>query len=79
MPFNPEIVHELKMLSLFDLSSTQSGIKIHKTASVDDISAAKRLFEKGLVSQEDGGYLTNLGVEAAEHAQTLCRILQATR
>lgn len=75
MPFNPDMIHELKMLSLFDLSSTQSGIKIHKTADTADIAAAKRLFEKGLITQEDGGYLTNLGVEAAGHAQTLCRIL----
>ena len=76
MPFNADMIHELKMLSLFDLSSSQSGIKIHTTAAASDIEAAKRLFQKGLISEEDGGYLTHVGLEAAEHAQKLCSILQ---
>jgi uncharacterized protein (TIGR02647 family) len=78
MPYNPDMIHELKMLALFDLSSTQAGIKIHKNAAAADIDAAKRLFEKGLTTLEDGGYLTHLGLEAAEHAQSLCRILQSS-
>jgi len=39
------------------------------------IAAAKRLFDKGLISQNDGGYLTDLGVETAEHAQKMLTIL----
>jgi uncharacterized protein (TIGR02647 family) len=33
------------------------------------------LFEKGLVTQEDGGYLTNLGLETAIKAQAVLDIL----
>jgi len=35
-----------------------------------------RLYKKGLVTQEDGGYLTSLGQEAAEFAQGLLSILR---
>jgi len=40
------------------------------------IAAAQRLFSKGLITQEDGGYLTSLGRTASEHAQDLLRILE---
>lgn len=43
-----------------------------------EVHAAKRLHKKGLITQSDGG-LTNLGLEAAEHAESLCRILQAEK
>ena len=39
------------------------------------IAAAKRLHAKGLIDQPDGGYLTSLGRDAAEQAQTLLTIL----
>jgi uncharacterized protein (TIGR02647 family) len=35
----------------------------------------KRLHAKGLITQVDGGYLTDLGIKAAEHAQTLLLML----
>ena len=79
MPYSAEIIEELEILSLFDLSTTQAGIKIHKTAAQSEIDAAKRLHKKGLITQSDGGYLTALGLEAAEHADSLCRILQAEK
>ena len=41
----------------------------------ENIAATKRLYDKGLVTQEDGGYLTNLGHEAAEQAQTVLNLL----
>lgn len=75
MPLKPEIIEELRMLSLYNLESVQEGIKVHDSASPESISAAKRLFDKGLVSQEDGGYLTDLGIEAAEHTQAALTIL----
>ena len=37
--------------------------------------AITRLHEKGLISEADGGYLTSLGIDAAEHAQGLLTIL----
>ena len=67
----------MKILTLFNLTSTQEGIKVHGSAGEDAVSATKRLFDKGLISQNDGGYLTDLGIEAAEHAQKLLIILNS--
>jgi uncharacterized protein (TIGR02647 family) len=75
MSFTPDQVEELKVLALFDLSSIQEGIKVHKTAEAGAVAATQRLFGKGLITQNDGGYLTPLGVGAAEHAQALLAIL----
>jgi len=75
MKFNEDILDEMKVLSCFDLASLQSGIKVHSTANEKEIAAAKRLFDKGLVSQVDGGYLTDRGHEAAEHLLHLSGLL----
>lgn len=77
MSCTPENIAELDLLLLFDLSTSQAGIKIHKTAKPSAITAARSLFEKGFITQEDGGYLTNLGITAAEHAQSLFTLLNA--
>ena len=77
MSYSHDNIAELEVLMLFDLNNTQEGIKIHKTAEETVISAAKRLFEKGFITQVDGGYLTDLGTEAAEHAQQLHLMLTA--
>lgn len=75
MSIKPALIDELEVLLQFPLDSTQAGIKIHHTAREGMIDAAQRLFEKGLISQEDGGYLTDLGYEAAEHLQHALRIM----
>jgi uncharacterized protein (TIGR02647 family) len=76
MPYTQEIVDELNVLVRYNLTSMQEGIKVHKhLAPATIISATKRLYAKGLVSQEDGGYLTHLGIEVAQHAQTLLDLL----
>lgn len=77
MQLTDELVAEIKFLSLFNLASHQEGVKVHHNADPDMISAAKRLFDKALVTQVDGGYLTDLGVEAAEQAQRMLTILQS--
>ncbi len=71
MSFSTENFAELNLLLAFDLSTTRAGIKIHKTASTEAKSAACSLFDKGFISQVDGGYLTSSGITAAEHAQSL--------
>jgi uncharacterized protein (TIGR02647 family) len=76
MPYTQEIVDELNVLVRYNLTTTLEGLKVHKTADPDIIAATKRLYGKGLVSQEDGGYLTNLGREAAEQAQAVLNILK---
>ncbi len=76
MALSPEIIDEINLLALFNLESTQEGIKVHTQTNPKAAAAAERLFEKGIVTQQDGGYLTDLGVEAAEHLQHLLLILQ---
>ena len=77
MSYTDANLAELDVLMLFDLSNSQEGIKIHKNAETDLIAAAQRLFDKGMITQADGGYLTYLGREAAEHAQSLFTMLNA--
>ncbi|WP_446810470.1 TIGR02647 family protein [Methylomonas sp. 2BW1-5-20] len=72
-----ELVAEIKLLSLFNLESAQEGVKVHGNADPGLIGAAQRLFDKGLVTQHDGGYLTDLGIEVAEHAQRMLTILKS--
>lgn len=75
MPYTQDIVEELNILVRYNLSTMQEGIKVHKTAAPATIAATQRLYNKGLVTQEDGGYLTTLGHEAAEQAQMLLNLL----
>jgi len=73
--YTPELIAELKLLTLFNLDNTQEGLKVHNNAAPSLIEAALRLHHKGLLTQPDGGYLTSLGLDAAEHAQGLLTIL----
>jgi uncharacterized protein (TIGR02647 family) len=75
MTITPELVDELNVILLYSLETTQEGIKVHKNADPAKIAAVKRLFNKALVTQEDGGYLTDLGRELAEHVESSLRIL----
>jgi uncharacterized protein (TIGR02647 family) len=75
--YTPEIVDELNVLVRYNLTTTQEGIKVHKNADPNVIEASRRLFHKGLVTHEDGGYLTALGRETAEQVQSVLDILTA--
>ncbi len=76
MVFNSELVDEINLLSQYNLKNEQDGIKIHHNATPELRAAAQRLFDKGIITQADGGYLTDLGRKAAEHAQDLSMILK---
>ena len=76
MPFNTDLTNELNLLSQFNLANEQDGIKVHHDASSEMIAAAEKLHTKGLITQKDGGYLTDLGRKAAEHTQALGLILK---
>ena len=76
MTFNSDLTNELNLLSQFNLSNEQDGIKIHHDAASELIAAAEKLHGKGLITQVDGGYLTDLGRKAAEHTQALNIILK---
>ena len=75
MHYTEEQMAEIDILIRYNLQSTQQGIKVHSNANREQINAVQRLFDKGLVTQSDGGYLTDLGRKAAEHAQALMLIL----
>lgn len=75
MNFSREQVAEIDILVHYNLETSQQGIKVHSNAGGEHIEAVRRLFEKGLVTQIDGGYLTDLGRNAAEHAQALILML----
>ncbi|MEE4246523.1 MAG: TIGR02647 family protein [Kangiellaceae bacterium] len=77
MPFSQDLINEINMLVRYNLNSSFEGLKVHSSADPIIISATQRLFQKGLVSQVDGGYLTELGREAAEHADALQSILNS--
>ncbi|HDY82072.1 MAG: TIGR02647 family protein [Gammaproteobacteria bacterium] len=75
MPFTPGAIEELNLLLQFDNTTLEHGIKVHSSARQAVISACRNLFDKGLVSQSDGGYLTDAGIEALAHVQVLAGLL----
>lgn len=77
MPITESLKAEIRVLTLFNLDSAMEGIKVHSSADAETHAAIKRLYNKGLITQEDGGYLTDLGIHCAEHLQTALRILES--
>ena len=77
MSYTPQNLSELKVLMLFNSSTSLEGIKIHKSAAPDLIAAAQHLHSGGFITQVDGGYLTQLGLETAEHAHSLFYLLNS--
>jgi uncharacterized protein (TIGR02647 family) len=75
LSFTPSTIEELNLLLQFDSSSLERGIKVHSSARQEVIAACRNLFDRGLVSQADGGYLTDAGIEALAHAQVLAELL----
>lgn len=78
MPYTTDLIEEANILSRFNLSTTQEGIKVHSSADEDVVTATQRLYDKGLLTQPDGGYLTPLGLKAAEHLQNALVIMTPT-
>jgi uncharacterized protein (TIGR02647 family) len=73
-----ELMAEMRLLLQFPRNSRMAGIKLH--AGVDDElrAAAQRLHAKGIITQVDGGYLTDRGIEAANYAHWLMDALRPT-
>tara|TARA_R110002072_G_scaffold89737_10_gene201075 strand:- start:3225 stop:3464 length:240 start_codon:yes stop_codon:yes gene_type:complete len=79
MSISSELINEMRVLAMYDLSTTQQGIKVHHhDADQEIIAATERLFNKGIISQIDGGYLTGLGRDAALHVHDLLTILSTS-
>ncbi|MFV0574125.1 MAG: TIGR02647 family protein [Vibrio sp.] len=77
MKFTPEHIAELNLLLQFDPTSLQTGIKVHNDASPEMKAAVKSLFDKNLCTLPDGGYLTDEGIEVAEHALKVLSVLKS--
>lgn len=75
MRYTEEQMAEIDILIRFNLDTRLQGIKVHSTANKEQIAAVERLYDKGLITRKDGGYLTDLGQKAAEHAQALILML----
>ncbi|WP_438863421.1 TIGR02647 family protein [Neptunicella sp.] len=71
MIFNQAMIDELNLILKFPVDSMLQGIKVHHDAEPDTVAACKRLFDKGIIDQQDGGYLTDLGRDLIEHAKIL--------
>ena len=78
MQFTQDNLDELNILVRYKLTTTLEGIKVHTTAAPNTIEATRRLFLKGLITLEDGGYLTSIGHETAEHAHALLGLMNPT-
>jgi len=65
--YSDTLFEEMKLLAKFPEKSQLEGLKIHTEAEKPVIQAAQSLFEKGLISQPDGGYLTDSGLEIVSH------------
>ena len=65
--YSDTFFEEMKLLAKFPEKSQLEGLKVHKDADQSIIQAAQSLFDKGLTSQHDGGYLTDSGLEITSH------------
>ena len=77
MKYSADHIAELNLLLQFDLSSAATGIKVHHDASEEMQAVVARLYAKGLCTLPDGGYLTDEGIEVAEHADKILRVLSS--
>ena len=78
MSYTPQNLAELRVLMLFNSPTGLDGIKVHKSADPELIAAAEHLHAGGFITQADGGYLTQLGIETAEHAHSLFYLLNSS-
>ncbi|WP_421189134.1 TIGR02647 family protein [Aeromonas enteropelogenes] len=66
-----DVINQLKILACFDPANMSLGIKLRSDMSEELCRAAARLHQQGLISAEDGGYLTPFGMTMVEHLQHL--------
>ena len=74
MHLDPELIDELNLLRRFSMGGPVA-MDVHDNPDPTVIAAAGRMFEKGLITSEDGGELTANGQEAIEHMERLLNLL----
>lgn len=77
MSLDSDLLDELSLLARFPLDTADQGLKLHHDAEPALRAAAGRLFDKGMITHRDGGYLTDRGREAAEQWMSVYRLLTA--
>ncbi|WP_213609568.1 TIGR02647 family protein [Pseudoalteromonas sp.] len=77
MLFNQTMIDEFTLLAKFPRESKMQGIKLHSDAEPALLSAAQRLFEKGIIDSPDGGYLTDLGLDLIDHVTVIHSALKS--
>jgi len=77
MQFNHALTEELNLILKFPSDSLLQGLKIHKDAGDESLAAMQRLFEKGIVTKEDGGYLTDLGHDLHARIEVVAQALSS--
>ena len=74
MHIDPELIDELALLRRFSMGGPVA-MDVHDNPDPAIVAAAERMHEKGLITEPDGGELTDSGREAIEHLEKLFNLL----
>jgi len=74
MHIDPELIEELNLLRRFSRGGPVA-MDVHDNPDPAIVAAAARMHEKGLISEPNGGQLTDSGREAVEHLDRLFNLL----
>ena len=74
MHIDPELIDELTLLRRFSMGGPVA-MDVHDNPDPAIVAAAERLHHKGLITQPDGGALTDDGSEAVQHMERLFNLL----
>ena len=74
MHLDSELIDEITLLKRFSMGGPVA-MDLQDNTDPAMLAAAKRMFEKGLISEQDGGRLTESGDAAVEHLNGLLAYL----
>ena len=74
MHLDPELIDELTLLRRFSMGGPVA-MDVHDNPDPAIVAAAERMHEKGLITEPEGGQLTDSGREAVEHMERLFNLL----
>ena len=74
MHLDPELIAELALLRRFSMGGPVA-MDLQDNPDPAVAAAAARMFAKGLITESDGGQLTDSGREAIEHMERLLNLL----
>ena len=68
-------IQDLALLARYDLTNLELGIKLHQDSDPELRESALRLYQKGVITEADGGFLTPFGVSLLEYLDHLLNAL----